>query len=157
VEKKDECVATVCWIRLSVFGCLNISVLQDVVCASVKKSIIIFQAFMSANKKRKVVDLTADSPPVAKLDTVYILIHEKTPQDSGSDYQFSASLPDREDTDIIGVFASLDGAIEEANDTIMSYFEADGDDVDWTGEGFIHEGDEHRDDHFFIKQMTVQP
>jgi len=39
----------------------------------------------------------------------------------------------------------------------MSYFEADGDDVDWTGEGFIHEGDEHRDDHFFIKQMTVQP
>ena len=123
-----------------------------------KKSIIvIFQAFMSANKKRKVVDLTADSPPVAKLNRVYILIHEKTPQDSGSDYQFSASLPDREDTDIIGVFASLDGAIEEANDTIMSYFEEDGDDVDWTGEGFIHEGDEHRDDHFFIKQMTVQP
>ena len=126
-----------------------------------------FQPMSHASKKRKVVDLTVDSPPAAKLNRVYVvLIHQYYTRRSGSDYQFDNSLPTSEDTEVLGVFLALAGAIEKVhswgidNSLFDDEEEAEDqlEDTDLVGEpGYVHEGDEDRDQRIFVREMIVQP
>ena len=80
--------------------------------------------------------------------SVYVVIHDKEPYDSGSDYRYSAMLPARQDTDIIGIYYNYRRAAGTARDYILDMFGVDveddneqsGDDstgFDWEGEGSV--------------------
>ena len=82
---------------------------------------------------------------------VYVVIHDKEPDDSGSDYNYSAHLPDRQDTTIVGIFYEYHSAARAAGEYVRDDLgeeeeEDEGDDddaesrapfsdIDWRGEG----------------------
>jgi hypothetical protein len=105
-----------------------------------------------------VIDLSRDDddvnnePPAkrSRPSQVFIVIHDKEPQDSGSDYNHSAFLPSRQDTKIVGVYYRYEDAACSAKDYVEGKFgiydDEDEDDdsdsgplsnVDWTGEGWF--------------------
>lgn len=51
--------------------------------------------------------------------TVFIHIHDKEPQDSGSGFRFSAMLHARQDTEILAVYADEDRAMAAAEDYVF--------------------------------------
>lgn len=86
----------------------------------------------------------------ARPNRVYIVIHDKEPQDSGSDYRYSAFLASRQDTIIVGVYYDYNNACHAAGDYVRETFdmyedEDDDDsdsedqfsDVDWEGDGWF--------------------
>ena len=112
-------------------------------------------AAASAQPKRK-----KQKTEKQRLRHVYVVIHDKEPQDSGSDYQRSAFLPSRCDTDIVGVFTSYAKAVNAAKDYLVENdYVCDDDDysdnddesndegwrerlfrnIDWTGDGWFRE------------------
>jgi hypothetical protein len=126
-----------------------------------------------------VIDLSKDDnvvnnePPVkrSRPSQVYIVIHDKEPQDSGSDYNYSSFLPSRQDTQIIGVYFSYADAACSAAQYVVDEFgvddekdeDEDSDDglmssVDWTKEGWFRreESDANEcDDRVHIQQHDV--
>ncbi len=91
---------------------------------------------------------TAPQHDVARPSNVYIVIHDKEPQDSGSDYHYSSTLPSRQDTKIIGVFYEYSSAALAAEDYVREEFCIDEDEeddedegpfsgIDWQGEGWF--------------------
>ena len=85
---------------------------------------------------------------------VFLVIHDREPQDSGSDYHYSSFLHNRQDTDVLSVHRSYDGAARAAREYVLcnwGEFEdlPDADDEDgvneyfdgykWTGEGFYRD------------------
>ena len=89
--------------------------------------------------------------------SVYVVIHDKEPDDSGSDYNYSAHLPDRQDTTIVGIFYEYHSAARAAGEYVRDELcqgdeeeddEGDDDDaeshapfsyIDWRGEGWYQE------------------
>jgi hypothetical protein len=82
--------------------------------------------------------------------SVYVVIHDKEPQDSGSDYRRSAFLPSRQDTKIVGIFYDYSSAARAAADYVvdefcLDYDEDESDDgdrlghIDWMDEGWYRE------------------
>ena len=55
-------------------------------------------------------------------DHVYVLIHDKEPQDSGSDYRRSFFIASKEETEIIGIYYSYDDACRAAEAYIRETF-----------------------------------
>jgi hypothetical protein len=108
-----------------------------------------------------VIDLSKDDdvnnePPAkrSRPSLIHIVIHDKEPQDSGSDYNYSAFLPSRQDTKIVGVYYSYADAVLSARDYVAAEYDVDdqndGDDdsdsgplsnVDWIGEGWFRQED----------------
>ena len=112
---------------------------------------------------------------------VFLVVHDKEPQDSGSDFAHSQLLPSRQDTQIVGVYSSLAKATRSARhyvleNSLWNFFveEEDEDDehrpprpiasaediglrdVDWEGEGWYREAQESRnDDRVTIKRLRL--
>jgi hypothetical protein len=61
---------------------------------------------------------------------VYIVIHDKEPQDSGSDYRHSMFLPSHQDTDIIGVFRNYKDAAYAAGEYVVENWDVEDEDDD---------------------------
>ena len=99
--------------------------------------------------------LRRTSPPQAlRPSAVYVVIHDKEPQDSGSDYNYSNFLPSRQDTTIIGVFYEYSSAARVAGEYVRDTWcdddeESNEDDdeksmaplshIDWQGEGWFRQ------------------
>ena len=93
---------------------------------------------------------------------VFLVIHEGVPQDTGSNYNYSDTLPETQDTQIIGIFTSYSKAVLAAEDYAesMGWLEEVEEeevvelgkemwreqlqDIDWCSEGFYR--DEQDDD-----------
>ena len=69
---------------------------------------------------------------------VYILIHDMEPSDSGSDFRRASFLPNRFDTDIIGVYSSYQKAKRAAEKYMSTNLGVDDfdEDIDWLGDGW---------------------
>ncbi|KAL7497366.1 hypothetical protein ACHAWT_006378 [Skeletonema menzelii] len=88
---------------------------------------------------------------VTRPSNVYIVIHDKEPQDSGSDYRYSSMLPSRQDTTIVGVFYEYSSATRAAEVYVRNQFCYDEDEegsdedegpfigIDWQGEGWFRQ------------------
>lgn len=81
---------------------------------------------------------------------MWLVVHDKEPQDSGSDYRYSSTLPQRQDTEIVSAHATYNGAARAAaaycldNELLGACEDATEDDMedddfvlgfDWTGAG----------------------
>ena len=90
----------------------------------------------------------------AQPNEIFLVIHDKEPQDSGSDYAYSSFLPNRRDTEIVSAHKTLAGAKRGARKYVLDNFESDlgirdledDDEVDgyfcgydWKGKGFYRE------------------
>jgi hypothetical protein len=86
-------------------------------------------------------------------DKVFLVIHDREPQDSGSDYNHSNFLHNRQDTEVVSVHKSRELAVRAAQEYVLDNFDGeidqlgiDADDedevnehfdgYDWQGEGF---------------------
>jgi hypothetical protein len=93
-----------------------------------------------------------NEPPAKRFrpSQVYIAIHDKEPQDYGSDYNYSSFLPSRQDTKIVGVYYSYENVVSSATEYAENEFglgeeEDEDDDSDsgplghivWNGEGWF--------------------
>ena len=92
---------------------------------------------------------------------VYILIHDKEPQDSGSDYRLSQMTPARQDTEIIGVFSSYNKAERAAENYVRRKFSVSWDELDeicWDDEGWYRmaESSWEGDDRVYIEDHEVE-
>ena len=67
---------------------------------------------------------------------IYILLHEMEPSDSGSDFRRASFLPNRFDTDIIGVYSSYHIAKRAAEKYVFSNFGSNVEEIDWLGDGW---------------------
>lgn len=99
---------------------------------------------MARARAREVVDLTTDEPARQRRrtgDYVYMVIHDKIPQDSGSDFEYSNSLPETQDTQIVGIFTSMALAVAAAEAYVEEEFgEVDEEECErgeWLKEGFF--------------------
>ena len=54
------------------------------------------------------------APPSSGPGKVWLVVHDKEPQDSGSDYRYSSTLPQRQDTEIVSAHATYNGAARAA-------------------------------------------
>jgi hypothetical protein len=73
---------------------------------------------------------------------VYVLVNETEPLDSGSDFQYSNSLHMRQDSEIIGVYTTLERAIIAAADYVRHEWQREEIDftaIDWVGVGWFHD------------------
>ena len=84
--------------------------------------------------------------------SVYVIIHDKEPQDSGSDHHRSSFLPARQDTEIVGIYYDYTEAVSAAEEYVMEEFDVDEDSdddgsdgegplshIDWEEEGWLRE------------------
>lgn len=75
---------------------------------------------------------------------VFILVHDKEPQDSGSDYNYSSSLPATQDSVIVGVYSTQERAEKKARDYTKENFDIYDHDlygIQWQGEGWYRPED----------------
>ena len=99
---------------------------------------------------------------------VFIIIHDKEPQDSGSDHVYSAALPMREDTKIVGVYYEYADAARAAKDYVANEFGVNYDDenefnaplgeIDWREQGWFRqemESSNDNDDRVHIQEHAV--
>lgn len=83
--------------------------------------------------------------------SVYVVIHDKEPQGSGSDYH-DRFLSDRQDTEIVGIYYKYSDAAKAAGEYVMEEFDLDEDPdedesddegplshIDWEDEGWFRE------------------
>ena len=114
-----------------------------------KKAAVLFfrSAVPGNNSKRQRTDNHGSSK-----ERVFLVIHDREPQDSGSDYRYSSTLPNRQDTEVLSVHKSYEKAARAAQEYVLDTFdgaeelECDLDDdeevnaffdgYDWKGEGF---------------------
>ena len=61
---------------------------------------------------------------------VFLVVHDKEPQDSGSDFAHSQFLPSRQDTQIVGVYSSLAKATRAARHYVLENFFVEEEDED---------------------------
>lgn len=66
---------------------------------------------------------------------VFVVIHDKEPQDSGSDHNRSAFLPSRQDTVIVGIFYEYDSAARAAGEYVRDTFDIYEDEEEEGGDG----------------------
>ena len=130
----------------------------------------------------KVIDLTKDKSgrkakrPSSKHDRrraerrpdkVFVVIHDKEPQDSGSDYRKSFFIASKEDTEIVGIYYKYKDACRAAEEYIRETFptkdhvmegydpENPFEDIGWDDDGWLkyaelsYEGDDrvHVEEH----------
>lgn len=73
---------------------------------------------------------------------VYVVIHDKEPQDSGSDYRYSAFLASRQDTEIVGVYYDFSNACRAAGDYVRKTFDVHRlSGIDWEEDGWFRQED----------------
>lgn len=85
---------------------------------------------------------------------VYVVIHDKEPQDSGSDYRLSSFLPTRQDTEIVGIYYNYSDAARAAGEYVIGLGFCDVDEdsnvdesddegplsyIDWRAEGWYRQ------------------
>ena len=115
-------------------------------------------ASSSAGKRPAPAPAPSSNPPqqrqrmalAAFQEKIWLVIHDREPQDSGSDYNFSAGLPARQDTKVVSAHKTYNGAARAAaqyvldNELISDETDATEDDMeddafvlafDWMGEG----------------------
>ena len=108
--------------------------------------------------------------PRAWPSTVYLVIHDGEPQDSGSDYR--SMSPARQDTEIVGIFYGIGRAVRAAEVYVQDELggrldhsevgvgscggiREEGEPIDWEGDGWFHSGGEFVADRVYIQGYRV--
>lgn len=130
--------------------------------------------------------MSASGPPqkrrksvyAARPSRVYVVIHDKEPQESGSDYVYNDMLPSKQDTKIVGIYYDYKDACEAAWEYVKCTFGIDDEDEDdddsdsenqfsqaggiyWSDEGWVQEHDPDKchqrcDDRVHVQEHTVE-